>query len=273
MKVCLVVTIRVFLITLAETRAFNGKSVDIWALGATLYCLLHGRCPFEDVNIVSLYDKILKDDIQYSPDLTVEARDLLERMLCRDPSQRIKLDEIKTHNWTTMYGIWPMISTEENCTHEDVTEEDVKNAFKPAVMFINKVMNRLLRKKSWRQSGGFNLASTKQRYSETNLRLDEPQLSQEICSESTLIYSSNGHSRVSLSKKLDQLSEQSIFKSMEQVKITHSSSESNMNSHMSPLTAQSSLVDLKAPPTTRYRSYSLFRFPTMQIINESTEHN
>ncbi|KAJ3337262.1 Calcium/calmodulin-dependent protein kinase kinase 1, partial [Kappamyces sp. JEL0680] len=36
----------------------HGKAADIWALGVTLYCFVHGHCPFEDDDIVALYQKI-----------------------------------------------------------------------------------------------------------------------------------------------------------------------------------------------------------------------
>ena len=60
-------------------------------------------------------------------------------MLQKDPEKRITLPEIKVHPWVTKMGEWPMMSTEENCVFEEVTEEEVENAFKPAVMFVTKV--------------------------------------------------------------------------------------------------------------------------------------
>lgn len=125
--------------SIAETTSFKGKSVDIWALGITLYCLLHGHCPFQDHNIITLYEKILKDEIVYASELSENAVNLLKTMLCREASTRIKLTDIKLHPWVTNNGTWPMLTTEENCVFEEVTEEEVRNAFKPAIMFFNKV--------------------------------------------------------------------------------------------------------------------------------------
>jgi [calcium/calmodulin-dependent protein kinase] kinase len=86
-----------------------------------------------------VYEKIIKDEIVYDPRLSNTAVDLLGRMLDRDVSHRIKLSEIKTHPWVTLSGKWPMISTEENCVIEDVTEEEVERAFRPGFLFFNKV--------------------------------------------------------------------------------------------------------------------------------------
>ncbi|KAJ3034249.1 Calcium/calmodulin-dependent protein kinase kinase 1 [Rhizophlyctis rosea] len=127
----------------SHTKELKGKPLDIWSLGVTLYCFVHGRCPFSDLNIISLYEKITHEEIPISNTLSLELQNLLYMMLQKDPEHRITLPEIKVHPWVTKFGEWPMLSEEENCVFEEVTEEEVENAFKPAVMFVTKIINKL----------------------------------------------------------------------------------------------------------------------------------
>lgn len=80
----------------------HGKPVDWWSFGTLLYEMLVGIPPFYSENVQEMYDMILHSDL-YLPDfVSVEAGDLLARLLERDPSKRLGsgprgVDEIKFH--------------------------------------------------------------------------------------------------------------------------------------------------------------------------------
>ncbi|KAI8594050.1 hypothetical protein BDZ88DRAFT_402424 [Geranomyces variabilis] len=126
-----------------HTRQLRGFAVDIWALGVSLYCLVHGRAPWQEESIITLYDKIVSTPADACETLSPELQDLLAQMLKKDPDERITLQEVKKHPWITQNGVLPMMPTEENCVFEEVTPEEVENAFQPAMMFVTKIINRL----------------------------------------------------------------------------------------------------------------------------------
>lgn len=83
--------------TLFFQHSYSGKATDIWALGATLYALVFGNVPFVANNVPAVYEKIKNDNIQFPENIKISAdlRDLIERMLEKDPSKRITLPQIK----------------------------------------------------------------------------------------------------------------------------------------------------------------------------------
>ncbi|XP_057381718.2 calcium/calmodulin-dependent protein kinase kinase 2-like [Daphnia carinata] len=82
---------------------FYGKAADIWAMGITLYVLIYGILPFSDTNVLALYESIRNRELCFPSGVqdstSALLKDLLARMLCKDPSQRITLAEMKEHAW------------------------------------------------------------------------------------------------------------------------------------------------------------------------------
>ncbi|KAK8893663.1 hypothetical protein M9Y10_022090 [Tritrichomonas musculus] len=75
------------------------KEVDIWSAGVISYSLLTGQLPFDDVNTQNLIHKIINSDPPPIPFSTPESRDLIKRMLEKNPNDRIKIEEILDHKW------------------------------------------------------------------------------------------------------------------------------------------------------------------------------
>ena len=84
---------------LLSGEKYNGFSVDIWSIGVTLYAMIYGCLPFGDKNNKILFKKISECNIGY-PNyscVSLVAKDLLKKILIKDPKKRLNLNQIKQH--------------------------------------------------------------------------------------------------------------------------------------------------------------------------------
>jgi len=79
-----------------------GKEVDFWGLGCIIFEMLSGKCAFdsEDGDRESIFTAILEGNVQYPEYLSKEAKDLISKLLCVNPAERLganSVEEIKEH--------------------------------------------------------------------------------------------------------------------------------------------------------------------------------
>ncbi|EKX37439.1 hypothetical protein GUITHDRAFT_158596 [Guillardia theta CCMP2712] len=75
----------------------HDKAVDIWSLGVLCYEFLVGSPPFESQGHSETYKRIAKVDLKYPSTLSEDARDLISKLLVKEPDQRLSLDKVLEH--------------------------------------------------------------------------------------------------------------------------------------------------------------------------------
>ncbi|KAJ9633317.1 uncharacterized protein PV06_00818 [Exophiala oligosperma] len=114
----------------AQHGNVSGRAADIWSMGVTLFCLKYGRIPFEKTGIFELYDAIKAEDPTMPSDEDEDFRDLMTKLLEKDPQKRIKMQELREHPWVTLRGADQLLSEEENTSDlvEPPTEAEMNSA-------------------------------------------------------------------------------------------------------------------------------------------------
>ncbi|GAX73140.1 hypothetical protein CEUSTIGMA_g593.t1 [Chlamydomonas eustigma] len=96
-----------------------GKECDIWSLGVVLYIALGGYPPFEGSNDDEIFEAAMYRPLKFSSEtwhhISPMAKDMISRMLCKDPRRRASVAELLTHPWIAA-------ATEEESDREQLTK-------------------------------------------------------------------------------------------------------------------------------------------------------
>ncbi|XP_036422693.1 3-phosphoinositide-dependent protein kinase 1a [Colossoma macropomum] len=74
------------------------KSSDLWALGCIVYQLVAGLPPFRAANEYLIFQKIIKLEYEFPEKFFPKAKDLVEKLLCLDPTRRLGCEEMGGYN-------------------------------------------------------------------------------------------------------------------------------------------------------------------------------
>jgi len=75
---------------------------DIWGLGVLLFEFLVGKPPFEAADEKGTYNKIKNITPVFPPTISVEAKDLITKVLVKIPQDRMDLKEVLQHKWVRL---------------------------------------------------------------------------------------------------------------------------------------------------------------------------
>uniref|UniRef100_A0ACB8FU31 Uncharacterized protein n=1 Tax=Sphaerodactylus townsendi TaxID=933632 RepID=A0ACB8FU31_9SAUR len=98
---------------------------DIWSLGVILYMLVCGQPPFQEANDSETLTMIMDCKYTVPSRVSKECKDLITRMLQRDPKRRASLEEIENHPW--LQGVDPSPATKYNIplvSYKNLSEEE-----------------------------------------------------------------------------------------------------------------------------------------------------
>ncbi|XP_031844945.1 polo like kinase SAK isoform X2 [Nomia melanderi] len=83
------------------TRSSHGLEADVWSLGCMLYTLLVGKPPFDTDAVKSTLTRVVMADYVMPSHLSDNAKDLIDKLLKKNPKDRIRLRDIPKHPFIT----------------------------------------------------------------------------------------------------------------------------------------------------------------------------
>ncbi|AQK62480.1 calcium-dependent protein kinase 10 [Zea mays] len=88
-----------------------GPEADVWSAGVIIYILLCGVPPFWAENEQGIFEEVLHGRLDFEsepwPSISDGAKDLVRRMLVRDPRKRLTAHEVLRHPWVQVGGVAP----------------------------------------------------------------------------------------------------------------------------------------------------------------------
>ncbi|KHG03616.1 CBL-interacting serine/threonine-protein kinase 9 [Gossypium arboreum] len=120
-----------------KDKGYDGKSSDIWSCGVILFVLMAGYLPFDEPNLITLYNKIGKADFTCPSWLSPGAKKFIKRILDPNPLTRITIHDILNDEWFKK-GYKPPKFEEE----EDVNLDDVDAAFNDSRVYRLKLLSK-----------------------------------------------------------------------------------------------------------------------------------
>ena len=113
---------------LANIKEFSGKAADVWALGVTVYCLIFNELAVWSDTEIGVLEAIHKTDLKLAltRNLSEGLKNLLLRMMEKDPSKRATLSELKQDKWLNE-GFTVSLNSKEADFLANITEDEMKS--------------------------------------------------------------------------------------------------------------------------------------------------
>lgn len=105
------------------------RAIDWWSLGILCYELLFGTTPFTSSNRVKLFQMIMNSPPRFPEGTDADTQDFIKKLLCKDPRQRAKFEDIKNHPFWGDLDLDAVARQEVPATYKPVIEgvDDTKN--------------------------------------------------------------------------------------------------------------------------------------------------
>ena len=124
-------------------KAYNNKS-DLWSVGVILYELLFATIPFKATNMLDLMNKVKHNEVVIPKEynntiLSSECKDLLFRLLKKNPKNRITWADFFNHDW---FNYDELLENEnkllEISMNKSISLKEESNIFHNSNLFIHK---------------------------------------------------------------------------------------------------------------------------------------
>jgi serine/threonine protein kinase len=84
-------------------KPYIGKNADLWSMGVCLYVMVCGEYPFKGDELDDFLKSLFNDTFDVPDSVSPEYKDLIYRILEKDPNKRLNIEQIKRHYWLHMF--------------------------------------------------------------------------------------------------------------------------------------------------------------------------
>lgn len=124
---------------LLKSRTYRGDKADVWSMGVILYAMLAQRLPFDDPHLPTMLSMSKKAKYEMPEHFSLEAQDLIQRILVTEPDKRISIREMWDHPLIKKFDRKPGF---ENHRHEPI---DIKAKARDAAIKSREIDPQILR--------------------------------------------------------------------------------------------------------------------------------
>jgi serine/threonine protein kinase len=124
---------------LLKAKQYRGDRADMWSMGVILYAMLAARLPFDDPDLRVMLAKTKKGEYEMPEFLSLEAKDLIRRILQVNPDRRITMREMWRHPLVHKYEYI------DNFDSADGQPPDLRTDFKDAPLKPNEIDMQIVR--------------------------------------------------------------------------------------------------------------------------------
>lgn len=121
------------------------RAADIWSMGVILYAFIDGNLPFYHSNMNALATMICQKEVAFSNTFGDEVKELIRKMLMKDPEQRITIEEIKRHPFISDEKLIQINYKKLFSSHELDTDMNISLAAnRSSQLYNNYIYNKLI---------------------------------------------------------------------------------------------------------------------------------
>ena len=116
------------------TETGHNEKADIWCIGVLLFELMTGKVPFEGNDYTSVKYNIMKLNISWPSDIDPDVKDLISKILKKNPNDRLPIEKILSHSFFTKYfpnAVKELIKPEDRPLKVFVVSTDDPNTWSP----------------------------------------------------------------------------------------------------------------------------------------------
>lgn len=162
------------------------ERADLWSIGILLFYLIVGRFPFYEDSYQKLFYKTLNTEFLFPDNISKEAKDLLSRLLEKNPDNRISVRDALNHPWLTRSSAIVFYKSVGNVLAQErrsldinsspIDEVSAKIMSNQSKLCIPLNLNGITKPKSFSVGKGIQLKRSTARKGTVNVRLICPEL-------------------------------------------------------------------------------------------------